>query len=98
MAITGSGGPQGCETSRLTHFLDNRVIDGSEVVSHKSPLSSGRFLRCSFLLKSVSAPGICAAVRIKCIEKSYDPIGNRTRNLPACSIVPQTATLPLALI
>jgi hypothetical protein len=26
-------GPQGCETSRLPHFLDNRLTDGSEVVS-----------------------------------------------------------------
>jgi hypothetical protein len=31
--VTGCGGPQGCETSRLTHFLDNRLTDGDEVVS-----------------------------------------------------------------
>jgi hypothetical protein len=30
------------------------------------------------------------------IEKSNDLIGNRTRDLPACSIVPQPTTLPLA--
>jgi hypothetical protein len=29
--VTGRGGPQGCETSRLPHFLDNRLTDGSEV-------------------------------------------------------------------
>jgi hypothetical protein len=28
-----SGGPEGCGTSRLPHFLDNRPTDGSEVVS-----------------------------------------------------------------
>jgi hypothetical protein len=27
------GGPQGCEMSRLPHFLDNRLTDGGEVVS-----------------------------------------------------------------
>jgi hypothetical protein len=27
------GGPQGCETSRLPYFLDNRLTDGGEVVS-----------------------------------------------------------------
>jgi hypothetical protein len=27
------GGPQGCETSRLSHFLDNRLTHGGEVVS-----------------------------------------------------------------
>jgi hypothetical protein len=30
---TGHGGSQGCETSRLPHFLDNRLTDGGEVVS-----------------------------------------------------------------
>jgi hypothetical protein len=31
--VTGHGGPQGYESSRLPHFLDNRFIDGGEVVS-----------------------------------------------------------------
>jgi hypothetical protein len=31
--VTGRGGPYGCETLRLLHFLDNRITDGSEVVS-----------------------------------------------------------------
>jgi hypothetical protein len=31
--VTGHGGPQGCETSKLPHFLDNRLTDGVEVVS-----------------------------------------------------------------
>jgi hypothetical protein len=30
--VTGHGGPQGYETSRLPHFLDNWLTDG--VVSH----------------------------------------------------------------
>jgi hypothetical protein len=25
--VTGRGGPQGCETSRLPHFLDNLLTD-----------------------------------------------------------------------
>jgi hypothetical protein len=29
--VTGSGGPQGSETSRLPLFLDNRLTDGGEV-------------------------------------------------------------------
>jgi hypothetical protein len=31
--ITGCGGPWGCGTLRLPHFLDNRLTDGSEAVS-----------------------------------------------------------------
>jgi hypothetical protein len=30
--VTGRGGPQGCETSRLPDFLYNRFTDGGEVV------------------------------------------------------------------
>jgi hypothetical protein len=32
------------------------------------------------------------------IEKSNDLIGNQTRDLPACSMVPQPTTLPRALL
>jgi hypothetical protein len=41
--------------------------------------------------------GHSAAGRIRSIEKSTDLIGNRTHNIPACSIVPQLTTLPRAL-
>jgi hypothetical protein len=39
--VTGRGGPQGYETSRIPHFLDNRLIDGGEVVSltHRPPFT-----------------------------------------------------------
>jgi hypothetical protein len=33
IAVTGRGGPLGCERSRLHHFIDNRLTDGGEVVS-----------------------------------------------------------------
>jgi hypothetical protein len=31
--VTGREDPYGCETSRLPHFLDNRLTGGGEVVS-----------------------------------------------------------------
>jgi hypothetical protein len=39
--VTGRGGPYGREKSRLSHFLESRLIDGGEVVSLKrrSPLT-----------------------------------------------------------
>jgi hypothetical protein len=33
--VTGHGVPYGCETSRIPHFLDNRLTDGNDVVSLK---------------------------------------------------------------
>jgi hypothetical protein len=44
--IRGRGGPQACETSRLPHFLDNRLTDGGEIVSltRRPPFTAGRFL------------------------------------------------------
>jgi hypothetical protein len=47
--VTGRGGPQGCETSMLPHFLDSRLTDGGEIVSlTRWPagrhLPTGRFL------------------------------------------------------
>jgi hypothetical protein len=30
--VTGRSGPWSCVTSRLPHFLDNRLTDGGEVV------------------------------------------------------------------
>jgi hypothetical protein len=44
----------------------------------------------SFLLEAESTPGHCEVGRVRSIKKSNDFIGNRTRYLPACSIVPQT--------
>jgi hypothetical protein len=33
IAVTDRGGLQGCEVSRITHCLDNRLTDGGKVVS-----------------------------------------------------------------
>jgi hypothetical protein len=50
--VSGRGGPEGCETSRLPHCLDNRFRDGDQVshlleavrqddVNQLSPMTSG---------------------------------------------------------
>jgi hypothetical protein len=36
--VTGCGGPYGCETLRLQHFLENRLTDGGEAVSLRRQL------------------------------------------------------------
>jgi hypothetical protein len=47
-----------------------------------------------FCLRLSQPQGRSAARRVKSIEESNDLIGNRTRDLPACSIVPQPTTVP----
>jgi hypothetical protein len=41
ISITVRGGPLGCETSRFSHFLDNRLTDGGEVacLARRSPFT-----------------------------------------------------------
>jgi hypothetical protein len=57
--VTGREGTLGCETSRLPHFLDNRLTDGGEVVSltRRPPFTSQEDSWYSFLLEAKSIPG-----------------------------------------
>jgi hypothetical protein len=61
VSVTGREGPQGCETSRLPHFLDSRLTDGGEVVSlTRRPavlLLPQEDSWYSFLLEAESTPG-----------------------------------------
>jgi hypothetical protein len=52
----------------------------------------------SFLLEAESTQGHSAVGRIRSIGKTSDLIGNRTRLLSVCSIIPQSNTLPYAQI
>jgi hypothetical protein len=57
--VTGGGGPQGCETSRLPHYLDNLLTDGGEVSFTRPPaaLYPQEDSWYSFLLEAQSTPG-----------------------------------------
>jgi hypothetical protein len=81
--------PTGCETTRLPHFLDNRLTDGGEVVSlTRRPPFTHRMIFVTHFCYRLSLPqGHSAAGRIR-FKKSSNLVGNRTRDLPACSIVP----------
>jgi len=70
--------------------------EGGEVVSptHRPPLPSGN-ISCTHLCQGLSRPqGRSAAGRVMLMKKSNDTIGNRNRDLPACSVVPQS-TAPI---
>jgi hypothetical protein len=86
--------------SRLPHFLDSRLTDGGEVVSptHQPPFTPRKIPGTHFCWRLSRPQGHSAAGRIRSIEKSNDLIGNQTRDLLACSIVPQPTTLLCAPI
>jgi hypothetical protein len=72
-------------------FLDNWLTDCGEVVSltRRPHLYHQEDSWYSFLSRP---QGHSAGGRLRSIEKSNDLIGNRTRDLPACIIVPPTET------
>jgi hypothetical protein len=95
--VTGRGG---CEMSKLPHFLD--IV--SQMAARLSALRSGRSLPPGIFLIFISLRGVVdpgAVVRLEGLgqlKKSNNLNGNRTHNLPACTIVPQPSTIPRAPI
>jgi hypothetical protein len=71
--VTGCWIPQGCETSRPRHFLDNWLTEGSKSVSLSCWLAALYRLehsRYSFLLETESTQGHSEAGRISSVEFS----------------------------
>jgi hypothetical protein len=85
-------------TLRLPHFLDKLFADGGEDASftRRPPFTPRKILGTHFCQRLSPAQGHIAHRMIRSIEKSND-IVNRTRDLPAYSIVPQPITLPRTL-
>jgi hypothetical protein len=70
--------------------------DGDEVVSlRRQPLFTPRKFPGTYFCYRLSRPqGHSAAERMRSTETSDNLIGNRIRNLPACSTMIQPSTLP----
>jgi hypothetical protein len=84
----------------LPHFLENRLIDGDEVVSftRPPPFTPKKIPGTHFCYRLSRPQGHSVAGKIGSIEQFSDLIGNRTRDLVACSIVSEPTTLPRAPI
>jgi hypothetical protein len=68
---------------------------GSEVISLKRrpPFTLRKIPGTHFCKRQKRPQDHSTASRIRSIEKFNDLVGNRTRDLPVCSIVPQPTTL-----
>jgi hypothetical protein len=54
--VTGLGGPYGCETSRLPHYLDSRLRDGREVSLTRRPPFTPKKIRGTHFCYRLSRP------------------------------------------
>jgi hypothetical protein len=92
--------PLDCETSKIQQCLENRLIDGGEVVSLTSRLRSTPQKNYFLFLVLISVRDwvnhrvIVRQEGLGKLKRFKDFIGSRTRDLPAWSIVPQTTTPP----
>ena len=75
----------GSDISRQSAHKGGKVVRPT----HRPPLPHRKISCYTFLLKA-------AAGRIVSMKNSKDKIGNRTRDLPACSAVPEPTALPRA--
>jgi hypothetical protein len=84
---------------RLPQFLDDWLTVGGEVVSLvlQPPFTDRKIPGTHFCQRLSRPQGHSVAGRIRSIEKSNGFTGNRTHNLPACSIMPQPTMLLHAL-
>ena len=88
-------GPEGSRSLRLPFF--NTI--GTWRWKGCKPYAPAAFTHrkyswCSFLLEAESTQGHSAAGRIMSMKNSNNTIGNRTRDLPEYSAVPQTTASP----
>jgi hypothetical protein len=89
LSVTGRGGRYGCETSRLPHFVASQLTYGGEAsLTRRPPFTPRKIPRIHFCYGLSQPQGHSAAVSIRPVEKYNVLIGNRTRDLPGCSIVP----------
>jgi hypothetical protein len=80
---------------RGSYIFWSRLIGGDEVVSLTwlASFTPKKIPDIHFCLRLSRPQGHRATGSVKSVEKSSDLFGNRPRDLPVCSIVPQPTTL-----
>ena len=85
-------GARGSQISRQSALESNKVFG----LTHHPPLPSENIPGTHFCWRLIQPQGHSAAGRIMSMKNSSDTIGNRTRDLPTGSAVPQPTAPPRA--
>ena len=92
--VTGHAGPEGSSRVKAPRFLDNSIVMvvGCEpyapaAFTPRSIPGDRKHTWYSFLLEAESTPGPKCDRQDYVMEKNPDTIGNRTRDLPVCSVM-----------
>jgi hypothetical protein len=81
----------------ISHILDSRLSNGSEVgsLTRRSRITSPKHFRVLISVRGwVNTRPIVMLEGLGKLKKCNDIIGNRTLDLPSCSVVPQLTMLP----
>ena len=90
-------GPECSRKLRFPYFMTTAQGDGKVISpTHRPSLLSGNISGTRFCQRLSPPQGHSAAGTIKSMKISHDTTGNRTRDLPTCSAVPQTIASPAA--
>jgi len=83
-------GGWGSQISRQSSHEGDKLFSPT----HRPPLPPGNIPGTHFCQRLSQPQGHSATGRIMLLKNSSDTIGNRTRDLPTCSAVPQQTALP----
>jgi hypothetical protein len=94
--VDGPGQPLGLQAVKASRIYTEPTHEGGKVVSrtHRPPLPPRKYSWYPFLLEADSTPGHSVAGWIMPMKNTNDTIGNRTRDLPTCSAMPQPTAPP----
>ena len=87
--LQACSGPEGSRDLNFPDFMTT-AQDGGKVVilTHRPPLTSGNTPGTHFCQRLSRPQGHSATGRIMSMKNTNDTIGNRTRDLSVCSVVP----------
>ena len=94
--ITGLERPNGFQEVEVLRFQRQSAHEGGKIVSpmNRPPLPPENIPGTHFYYRLSQPQGHSAAGRIMSMKNSNDTIGNRTRDFPTCSAVPQPTAPP----